>query len=682
MNNNSEKYSNELIHESSPYLLQHAHNPVNWKAWNDETLDKAKDENKLLLISVGYSACHWCHVMEHESFEDEKVAEIMNSNYICIKVDREERPDIDHVYMNAVQVMTGMGGWPMNVVALPDGRPVWGGTYFRKEQWIDALQQIAHLYEQQPQKLREYAEKLEKGLNDIQIVETSDDSVGFHRDFFIPVIEKWKRHFDQKNGGYNRAPKFMMPNNFEFLLRYAFQNQDRQLLDHCMFTLNKMSWGGIYDAIDGGFSRYSVDDKWHIPHFEKMLYDNAQLVQLYAKAYKITKNTWYREVIENTLEFVSNELTDDSYAFYSALDADSEAENGKKEEGAYYTWTRDELKKLLGEEFNLFSDYYNINNYGKWEGKNYVLIRNRKRTEIAADFDISEEELTNSIENCREILRKARQKRQKPGLDDKSLTSWNAMMASGYIEAYKALGNDEFLEIARKNVAFILNSQIQKNGRLYHAYKNGRSTINGYLEDYAFTIEALLNLYETTFEISYLDKAQELIEIVEEDFKDDESEMFAFTSSKDRALVTKVIEISDNVIPASNSVMAKNLFRFGKLTGNAKHIAKAEKMLQSIQNKIPEYPQSYSNWLDLMLNFTHPFYEIAITGKNYKSKSAYFIKEYIPNTVLAAGNTTSNLALLKDRLVDGKDLIYICQKGSCQLPLESETEARQLISQV
>ncbi len=372
------RFSNELINETSPYLLQHAHNPVNWHPWKDEVLDLAQVEEKLLLISVGYSACHWCHVMEHESFENEEVAEIMNSNYICIKVDREERPDIDQVYMNAVQIMTGMGGWPMNVVALPDGRPVWGGTYFRKEQWKDALKQIANLYASKPEQLLEYAGKLEAGLNQVQIIEPPTTNKNFHRDFFLPIIKKWKRSLDRKNGGYNSAPKFMMPTNYDFLLRYAFQNSDEELMDFCLHTLNKMSWGGVFDPIGGGFSRYSVDESWHVPHFEKMLYDNAQLVQLYSKAYKLTGNNWYKEVVIQTLDFIDREMSDPSGAFYSALDADSEDENGKKEEGAYYVWKKAELQRLLQDDFNLFSECFNINAFGKWEHENYVLIRNKK----------------------------------------------------------------------------------------------------------------------------------------------------------------------------------------------------------------------------------------------------------------------------------------------------------------
>ena len=364
----------------------------------------------------------------------------------------------------------------------------------------------------------------------------------------------------------------MMPNNFEFLMRYAFQNSDKELMDHCILTLNKISWGGVFDPIAGGFSRYSVDERWHVPHFEKMLYDNAQLVQLYSKAYKITNDQWYKEVIEKTLKYIQNEMTDASGAFYSALDADSENSNGVKEEGAYYVWTKDELENILKEDFPLFSVYYNINNYGKWEGQNYVLIRTKKSEAIAEELETPLDELKKCINKCLKKLEEARAKRNNPGLDDKCLTSWNAMMISGYVEAYKALGTLNYLETAKKNADFIINHQIQKSGRLYHSYKSGKSTINGYLEDYAFTIEAFLNLYEATFDLAYLQKAEDLADITNEDFFDPNSALYFFTSAKDRPLITKTIEISDNVIPASNSVMAKNLFRIGKLTGNRDHI--------------------------------------------------------------------------------------------------------------
>ncbi|TBW30180.1 thioredoxin domain-containing protein [Gramella sp. KN1008] len=682
MTNDQPKYTNELIHESSPYLLQHAHNPVNWKAWNEESLQLAEKENRLLLISVGYSACHWCHVMEHESFEDKEVAEIMNSNYVCIKVDREERPDIDQVYMNAVQVMTGMGGWPMNVVALPDGRPVWGGTYFRKKQWIEALKQISHLYQTKPEQLEEYATRLESGLKQIQIIEPASQKQDFHRDFLTPLLDKWKRSLDLKNGGGKGAPKFMMPSNYEFLLRYSYQNSDDDLMDHCIHTLNRISWGGVFDPVEGGFSRYSVDERWHVPHFEKMLYDNAQLVQLYSKAFKITKDEWFREVVERTLYFIDAEMTDPSGAFYSALDADSESKAGEKKEGAYYVWTKEELENLLKADFEMFSDVFNINKTGKWEADNYVLIRTATFKELAEKLDMPEAELNRKRQSWLKILGEARKQRPKPSLDDKSLTSWNALMISGYAEAYKTFRKEKYLEVAKRNAEFIQKNQLQEDGRLFHTYKKGKSAINGYLEDYSFAIEAFLNLYETTFETKYLAVCENLIEIVFEDFPDAQSGLFFFTSKKDRQLVTRTLEISDNVIPSSNSVMARNLFKLGKLTGRTDHIRKAKEMLQTIKDRIPEHPQYYSNWLDLMMNFTHPFHEIAITGEDYYKFTEYFQTEFLPNTVLAATNKPSALALLKDRFVEGKHLIYVCREGSCQLPVSSKTEARQLISEV
>ncbi len=682
MNENSPKFTNDLIHESSPYLLQHAHNPVQWRPWNDAVLDEAKNKNKLLLISVGYSACHWCHVMEHESFEDETVAKVMNSNYICIKVDREERPDIDHVYMNAVQVMTGMGGWPMNIVALPDGRPVWGGTYFKKEQWIDALEQISSLYNSQPEKLIEYAGKLENGLKQIEILQPAPGDKALDREQFSPIIEKWKKSFDNTHGGYNRAPKFMMPNNFSFLMRYAHQNSDEELMQHCRLTLDKISWGGVYDPVGGGFSRYSVDEKWHIPHFEKMLYDNAQLVSLYSNAYKLTGEEWYKEVVEKTLDYIQEEMTDATGAFYSALDADSVNENGVKEEGAYYVWTKAELETLLAKDLELFSFSYNINNYGRWEKQNYVLIRTKSLEDIATKFELSREQVKSKIDKCLQILKAERNKRIKPGLDDKSLTSWNAMMLSGYLEAYKALGHKKYLETARKNIDFIIKHQIKEDGRLFHSYKSGKSSINGYLEDYAFTIRAFLDLYEATLEESYLERARELTAITNADYHDAESGMYRFTSVNDKPLVTTTIEINDNVIPASNSVMAGNLFQLGKLTGEREYMERSRQMLRNILDKIAEYPQSYSNWLDLLMNFTYPFFEIAITGDRFRDSAEYFHSKYLPNTLLSGSDSKSSLPLLKDRVVNGKDLIYICREGACQLPVESKTDAFKLISQV
>src|SRR5690606_28011620 len=386
-------YTNNLIHETSPYLLQHDHKPVDWNPWNDTVLAQAKKENKLILISVGYAACHWCHVMEHESFEDTEVAQLMNSKFINIKVDREERPDIDQVYMNAVQLMTGSGGWPMNVVALPDGRPVWGGTYFRKEQWMSALEQISDLYKRSPEKLYEYADKLEKGIKAMDVVTLNKEEAEFNIEYIDATVKKWEVHFDHQFGGLKRAQKFMMPNNYHFLLRYAYQNNDKELQDFVNLTLTKMAYGGIFDPIAGGFSRYAVDKKWHVPHFEKMLYDNGLLVSLYADAYLITKNELYKDIVTETLEYIKNNMTAPNGAFYSSLDADSNNAEGTLEEGAFYVWTQDELKTLLADDFDVFADYYNVNDFGLWEHNKHVFIRTESDSAIAEKHGITEAEL-------------------------------------------------------------------------------------------------------------------------------------------------------------------------------------------------------------------------------------------------------------------------------------------------
>ncbi|MEY2630307.1 MAG: hypothetical protein RLZZ469_1204, partial [Bacteroidota bacterium] len=374
---------NELHLETSPYLLQHANNPVHWKAWNAKTLAQAQTENKLMLISIGYSACHWCHVMEHESFEDQKVAAVMNAHFINIKIDREERPDIDAVYMKAVQVMTGRGGWPMNVVALPDGRPIWGGTYFRKNDWINALEKLQEIYTQNPETIYDYAQQLHEGLQTISIVPKSENKTDFDFTNLEKLLKKWQKSFDWDFGGMARAPKFMMPTNYEFLLNYGHQTQNQELLEFVNLTLTKMAYGGLFDTVDGGFSRYSVDLKWHVPHFEKMLYDNGQLVSLYANAYKLTQNPLYKEVIEKTLNFVEKEWLTDEGSFYAALDADSLNAENHLEEGAFYVWTTAALQQILGEDFDLFAEVFNTNEFGHWEHGNYVLIQNQPLTAIA-----------------------------------------------------------------------------------------------------------------------------------------------------------------------------------------------------------------------------------------------------------------------------------------------------------
>jgi hypothetical protein len=672
-------FTNDLIHETSPYLLQHAHNPVNWKAWNNKTLNEAKASQKLMLISVGYAACHWCHVMEHESFEDSLVAQVMNDNFINVKVDREERPDVDQVYMNAVQLMTGRGGWPMNVIALPDGRPIWGGTYFKKEQWISALTQISKLYKENPEKLTEFADKLEQGIKSMDVVALNTDAPVFEKDFIEESIKKWSKQFDHRNGGLNRAPKFMMPNNYHILLRYAHQNKDEKLMDFVNLTLTKMAYGGVYDHIGGGFSRYSVDPVWHVPHFEKMLYDNAQLVSLYSDAYLLSKNELYKDIVTETLAFVEREMMANNGAFYSSYDADSENEKGELEEGAYYVWTKEDLKLVLKEDFQLFFDYYNINNYGLWEHNNYVLIRKDDNETILKKYNLTPDELTNKKRDWKQILSSLRNTRPKPRLDGKTLTSWNALMLKGFVDAYKVFGDKHYLEVAIKNAEFIMANQHREDGGLFHNFKNGKSTINGYLEDYATTIEAFLDLYEQTLDHKWLFTARDLANYTFDHFQDGTSKMFYFTSDEDANLVSRTIEYSDNVIPASNSIMAKNLFKLAHYFDNGHFSKTAMTMLNNVKPQIQEYAPGYSNWLDLMLNYAYPFYEVAIVGDDAFNKISELNSKYLPNIILAGNTKESNLPLLANRYVDDQTFIYVCVNKACKLPVLEVEKAFSLI---
>jgi len=673
------KFTNNLINETSPYLLQHAHNPVNWYAWNNETLELAKKENKLILISIGYSSCHWCHVMEHESFEDEEVAAVMNQNFINIKVDREERPDVDQVYMNAVQLITGRGGWPLNCVTLPDGRPIWGGTYFPKENWINALNQLSKLYSETPEKAIEYAEKLTEGIKNSDLIQKNNNQIDFTVNDLNLAVNNWKQHMDFDLGGRKGAPKFPMPNNYQFLLRYAIQAEDNEVLDYVNTSLSNVAFGGIYDQIGGGFARYSVDKKWHVPHFEKMLYDNGQLVSLYAEAYQATKNELYKKTVYQTLEFIERELTNNEGAFYSSLDADSNNPEGNLEEGAYYVWTKAALKSILGTDFELFSDYYNINPYGFWEHDNYVLIRKDNNYEITQKHSITISELNEKVTFWQKTLLKERSKKDKPRLDDKSLTSWNALMLKGYINAYTVFNEKRFLDVAVKNATFIYTKQLQENGNLNHNYKNGKSSINGYLEDYATVIDAYIALYEATFNELWLNTAKQLTDYTFDHFYDSDKVMFYFTSDKDTNLIARKMEIEDNVIPASNSIMARNLFKLSHYYSNSYYLKVSKQMLNNVKERTQKYGSGYSNWLQLMANYTGDYYEIAISGENAFDKLLQINKKYIPNKLIAGSIKKSNLSLMEGRFNENETLIYICVDGACLLP---ENNAEKALNQL
>ena len=668
------KFKNKLANESSPYLLQHAGNPVDWYPWGNEALEKAKTENKIIIISIGYAACHWCHVMEHESFEDESIAQVMNDFYVSIKVDREERPDVDQIYMDAAYLITGRGGWPLNVIALPDGRPVFAGTYFRKGDWARILLYFKDLYQKEPETFNREAGKLTDAMKGIKIPGLQEKSSPFSKKEIEESVGKIISYIDFTNGGTKGAPKFPMPNIYQFLMTSYFRTKDERILEAIKITLDNMANRGIYDHIGGGFARYSTDDIWKVPHFEKMLYDNAQLVSLYSNAFKLTGDEIYKKVVYETLEFIERELTDNSGGFYSSLDADSEGEEGK-----YYVWEKEKLDELLGDKSGLFCDYYSVSSTGNWEGRNILYITQIK-DDLLKKYKMDEEALDRIINESKKILFDERNKRVRPGLDDKILTSWNALMIKGYVDAYFAFGEEEFLAAAIKNGEFILKDMMDEEGRLNRNFKNGKSTtcppddfgrrVNAFLDDYAYTIEALISLYEATFDEKWIYAAKKLVDYVILHFSDSESPMFFYTSDIDEPLISRKIDFSDNVIPSSNSSFAVGLIKLSKLFVGEDYEEQALKLINSINQFAIQNPTFHSYWLLAATYFVYPFYEVGIVGHECLDKRNDLTKKYLPNIILFGTRERENIEILKDRFVKDKTLIYVCEKGACQLPEE------------
>lgn len=668
------KYTNALINESSPYLLQHAHNPVDWHPWGPVALEKALRESKLLLVSIGYSACHWCHVMEKESFEDEAVAKVMNDYFVCVKVDREERPDVDHYFMTAVQLTGAQGGWPLNVVALPDGKPLWGGTYFPKENWIYALGELNRIYHEQRGKAVKHAENLYNGIRQVSLrVERGAESPA-NIVLLRQAIEKWKFHFDHQHGGRKGQPKFPMPVNMEFLLHYGHDSGDQEVTDFVMLTLRKMAMGGIYDQAGGGFARYSVDEIWKVPHFEKMLYDNAQLLSLYAHAYKVTKEPLFLQVIRETVGWLKREMLHPEGAFFSSLDADSEGTEGK-----FYTWTAGELREILGEEYSIFADYFRVNQLGYWEDGRNILLRTMKDAEFAQKEGINETELAVKIAGWKSRLMDVRKMRVRPALDDKSLTSWNALMIKGLCDAMQATGDDNYMELAKSNARFLLNNLATPDGGLLHCWKNGKSTIDGFLEDYALLIQALIALFETTGEEEWVRRARSLVSYTMEHFLDPEHNLFFFNRKDHNDITGNHYPAEDNVIPASNSVMAHNLVKTGGIFAEPELNRLAHKMACNITSDFSAYPWAYSNWGRLMLLLDQGIREVAVSGDKALQLLKDMQAEYRPEVVFAAARYESHLPLLKNRYIKNKTQIFVCSNGSCHMPVDTMEEAFRLI---
>ena len=664
------KYTNQLINETSPYLLQHAHNPVNWYPWGEEALEKAKKENKPIIISIGYAACHWCHVMEHESFENEDVASLMNDDFICIKIDREERPDIDQIYMNAVQLISGRGGWPLNCITLPDGRPIYGGTYFPPESWMNLLTKVSTFIKESPEKAEEQASELTYGINNTEFITLNKEKADFSTLDLDRIFTHFEKQLDPINGGNKGAPKFPMPVGYEFLLHYQHIMEESSALDAVMLTLNKMANGGIYDQIGGGFSRYSTDAYWKAPHFEKMLYDNAQLVSLYSSAYKVNKDPLFKTIIKETLEFIKRELTSEEGGFYSSLDADSEGQEGK-----FYVWNYDEINELINNETELIYDYYNIEKSGNWENGQNILFKSESNSSFTKKYQLNEKKWLEKIKNVKSVLLQEREKRIRPALDDKILTSWNALMLKGYVDAYRSLDEIEYLNIAFKNADFIIKHLKTNNYKLYRNFKNGKATINGFADDYAFTIQAFISLYQATFEEKWLNEADNLLSYAIEHFYDKENGMFYYTSDIDPSLIARKMEVSDNVIPSSNSEMAKNLFLIGRYTYNNKYIEMAKKMLNNVKENTIKGGSYYANWGVLLAWFSDKTYDVSIVGEECNEIRKEFDKHFLPNVFLSGGKNEGKSPLLKDKLISNQTTIYVCQDKACKLPVNEVNKA-------
>ena len=656
---------NSLINETSPYLLQHANNPVNWFAWNDTTLKKAKDENKMLLISIGYAACHWCHVMEHESFENEEVAKLMNENYVCIKVDREERPDVDQIYMNAAYLINGNGGWPLNAFAMPDGKPFFAGTYFPKDNWINVLQYFAEIYKNERSKLEEQAENLSKGIREIEEIPMNQISTSFEKNDLNDMFSSFEKRIDFVYGGTKGAMKFPMPPVWQFLLQYNHFSENNLALQAVETTLIHMAKGGIYDHVGGGFSRYATDPRWHAPHFEKMLYDNGQLISLYCKAFQATANPLYKKVVEETLEFVTRELTSPEGGFFSSLDADSEGEEGK-----FYVWTEKEIEEILGADAKFYEEYYGITVQGNWKHDKNIPDANFAKK----DFPVNEE-ISEKIILLNKKLFTEREKRVRPGTDDKILTSWNALMAKGFIDAYKTFGHEKFLFPAKLNINFLLKNICADDNSLFRNYKNGKATIHGFLDDYAFLISALIDYYQLTFEEFYLQKANAITKYVIEHFYDKKSGMFFYTDEQYSNLIARKTEITDNVIPSSNSEMAKNLFLLSLYFDDKDYEQKSLQMIKNVSADLKLNLNYYSNWAQALILHLFPVVEVAIVGKDWKEKLQELQKKFFPNVIYSGGDQEGSLPLLEDKLVKGKTLIYVCKNKSCHLPVKTVSEA-------
>ncbi|HSG68096.1 MAG TPA: thioredoxin domain-containing protein [Bacteroidales bacterium] len=661
------KAPNLLIHEASPYLRQHAHNPVDWKPWNEETLSFARDIGKPLIISIGYSACHWCHVMERESFMDEEVARLMNAEYTSIKVDREERPDVDQVYMQSAYLINGNGGWPLNVIALPDGRPVYAGTYFPRDRWMEVLSYFAGLYATNRDILLTQADKLAEGMKEQLSAPVFSDQDIFSGKIIDAMAEKVYGRFDPREGGLHGAPKFPMPQVMEFLLQYYYHSGDSRFLEVVKTSLFKMAAGGIYDQLGGGFCRYSTDAEWKVPHFEKMLYDNGQLLSLYANAHSIDPDPVYEKVIRQTIAFAERELMSEEGGFYSAIDADSEGKEGK-----FYTWTKSEVLAIAGDSGEAFCEHFGITAEGNWEMGINILLRKPVTSG-------GESLLPGELDSICKKLFAEREKRIRPGLDDKILTSWNALMLNGLLEAYRVLNDEYFLKLALQNARFLENHMLARNGKVYRSYHKGKTRISGFLDDHAFLAMAFIKLYRVTYETRWLEHALDITRFTLGNFYDPDNKCFYLTAADGPALILRPTEYTDNVIPSPVSVTSGNLLALSSYYDLAEF---KDIFRETVLTMVPvarKNPVFHANWARHIMQWHYGQQQIIITGPEADDFAKALDRHFLPSSILAVEKKRGTFSLFEYKYIEGRTLIYVCSKGICHEACETVGQALDLL---
>ena len=682
------KHTNRLIDESSPYLLQHAHNPVDWYPWCDEAFERAKKEDKPVLLSIGYSACHWCHVMAHESFENETVADIMNRDFINIKVDREERPDLDAIYMESIQLLSGSGGWPLTVFLNANREPFYGGTYFPLKDRHElpgferVLDTVADAYKNRRGQVKDAAGQMVAYLKRSSGTMSSSDLPNMS--ILTDAYQSMMGSFDAVNGGFGLAPKFPQPMVLEYLLRHSHRTGDVEALSIVETTLVKMAQGGIYDQAGGGFHRYSVDAVWLVPHFEKMLYDNALLSRIYIHAYQATGKDFYKRIACETLDYVVREMRDGNGGFYSTQDADSEGVEGK-----FYVWTLDEIIKVLGEQDGkLFCRYFGVTAQGNFEGKNILNVVVDGEA-LAGEIGIDAVELSSIVEKSKKLLLKKRSHRVAPHRDEKILASWNGMMLASYAEAAMVFDRQDYLDVAIDNAKF-LTEVMYKDGRLSHSYKDGRGTDQSYLQDYAFVCDGLIRLYQVSFDERWLDIAMKLADSIDERYWDEDKRSFYDTDKNEQGLLVRPRNIYDNALPSGSSAAAMILLYLSRLTDKSRYEYIALLSMGQALPLVAQYALGFGHWLCGIDFYLSEPKEVVVAGGINDEQTRSFVStiagRYLPNVVTAgidAENSKLDIPLLKDRvMIDGKPTVYICEKYACKAPVTDSTELKSALNEL